>query len=179
MITIVYGSFCHIVVFYTTASPYYWCLIRVSVISSSHSGTQESKSSASNSKIVSSAVDHPYLNAFNAASIRVFLRSYGQYVNEVTERAKQLVSENVSTSDNVSPVSLSFCVDSERLESLINLEFIPAVSARQDLSYYKLRLYLDSNCKKSKEVVTVKLLNAMLYKELRINMAKTLCQVKN
>lgn len=132
-----------------------------------------SKPTSTGSKLVGNVLEHFRLTGTDAASIRVFLRSFDQYVNKVTERAKQLVNTDVPSAEIVSPVCLKFCIDPEWLESLIALDFIPRVKSFESLSDNTLMSYLDGKAKESKVVVTLETLDKLVSKNLRTNMADT------
>lgn len=131
------------------------------------------KSTSTASKFVGNVFEHSLLAAIDAASIRVFLQSFDQYVNEVTKWAKQLINTDVSFAEIVSPISLKFCIDPEWLERLIALEFILGVKSVESLSDNTLRSYLDDKAKDSKVVVILENLYKLVNKKLRINMADT------
>lgn len=132
--------------------------------------------SAHRSKFVLSSVDHPRLTKTDATSIRVFLRAYDQYATEVKERAKQLAAKDVVSTEVARPVNLKFCVDAEWIESLIALDFLDDVTTYEELSDTRLRAYLDDKAVESKEVVTLDVLDDLVAKELRINMADSNAQ---
>ena len=83
---------------------------------------------------VTTAVEHPRLTKTDAASVRLFLRAYEQYAREVNERARQVVGEDVISTEAAKPVQMKYCVNAEWLESLIDLDFIPNVSSYNSLS---------------------------------------------
>lgn len=54
--------------------------------------------------------EHPCLSCTDTASIRVFFRSFDNYVNDVIEISTQMVHTDFSTAEIVFPVSLEFCI---------------------------------------------------------------------
>lgn len=139
-------------------------------MSSGHGDASAFKTCGGNHTFFRMFFEHPRLTATDAASIRVFLQSYDQYVNGVTERAKQLVSEGNVSGDIVSPVSLPFCVDPEWLESLIALGFIPGVTTAKDLTDFALRSYLNGKCEEPNGVDTLESLDEVVSREVQTNM---------
>ena len=84
-------------------------------------------------KFVSTSIDHPHLLRLDAESIRVFIRKYDAYCKELTARAAQLTGYGVTT-EPVRPVNITFCVDSEQLESALDLWFIEGADDYDGLS---------------------------------------------
>jgi transposase InsO family protein len=121
------------------------------------------------SSSVSTSVNYPRLNKANAESIRVFLRLYDQYVEEVRARAQQLVPGEVST-EAVRPVKLKFCVDPEYLESIIALGFIKDVQSYESLTDEILRQFLETKSQESKESVTIDILDKIVDRSLKMDM---------
>lgn len=76
---------------------------------------------------VSTSVDHPHLERLDSESIRIFLRRYDDYCKEVTARAEQLLASSTVTTEPIRPVSLTFCIDSEQIQSALDLGFIEGV----------------------------------------------------
>lgn len=68
------------------------------------------------------------------------------------------------------PVSLTFCVAVEFLESSIALQFIPVVEWYEELSDAQVRLLRDSQCKESKETFNLNQLDGMVQHQLRTEM---------
>lgn len=101
----------------------------------------------------------------------VFLRLYDQYAREVNKRARQLVADDFVSAEVVNPVRLKYCVDSEWLESLIELEFIPDVTSYDELQDSHIGSYLDGKAEESKEVMTISVLDKLVENELRIDMS--------
>lgn len=77
----------------------------------------------SSQKYVANTVDLPSLVDVDASPNRIMLRAYDQYFKDVTQRAKQLLN-NAITSEVVTPVDLKICFDAEWLESVVHLGFI-------------------------------------------------------
>ena len=78
--------------------------------------------STQGASFVTASVNRPRLlraDAESVESVRVFLRLYNQYSNEVTARAEQLTVHGATSSEAIRP--LKFCVDPEYLESVITL----------------------------------------------------------
>lgn len=131
-----------------------------------------STSTVRKAKIFFRAVEHPFLKATSAASIRTFLRAFDQYAREVQERAHQVFDSELS-SEAVIPVHLKFCFDSKWIELLIDLEFLKEVSSYNGLMDDILRKYLEKKSQKSKELVTLDIQDDLVQKKLRINMSNT------
>lgn len=133
-------------------------------VAASTGGTATTKASS-----VSLTLDHPRLLETDPESIRVFLKKYDQYANEVISRARQLRTSSSGT-EPVRPVDLKFCVDVEFLESSIVLEFITDASNYEDLTDEQVRAFLAARATESKEVVTLDMLDDIVKRELRTNM---------
>ncbi len=93
------------------------------------------------SSTLSTTIDHPKLLKTDAESVRVFLRLYDQYVNEVRSRAQQLGGDKSAALEIARPVNLKFCVDAEFLESAISLGFIPGATSYEELDEKTLRTF--------------------------------------
>lgn len=65
-------------------------------------------------------ISHARLASTDAESIRVFLHLHDSYSTEIKERAKQLLGEEICSSEFVSPTSLKLCVNGEQLKSFFN-----------------------------------------------------------
>lgn len=63
--------------------------------------------------LVTTLVDYPRLSQTDASSIRTLLHAYDQYVKEILERARQLVSNKAISIEKTTAVQLIICVDSE------------------------------------------------------------------
>ena len=122
---------------------------------------------------VAFSVDHPRLTNTNPKAIRVFLSRYDQYSKEVTARALQLSVVNSTTTEPARPVSMTYCVDSEWLQSYIDLEYIPDVETPHDLTDTKLRLYLESEAEEEKHTTTMTEIDAIIKRELVMNMSNS------
>lgn len=57
------------------------------------------------------------------SSLRIFLRSYDHYVNEIEEQAQQLVSDFAASTEIVAPVHFKLCVGLEWIKSSTDLRF--------------------------------------------------------
>lgn len=121
---------------------------------------------------VTITVDHPRLLETDPEAIRVFLRTYDQYSNEVRSRAKQLGSSS-SSSEPVRPVDFKFCVNVEFLESSIALGFITGAKDYDSLTDEQVRHFLTKRAEESKEAVTLDKLDEIVGRELRTNMRNT------
>lgn len=76
---------------------------------------------------VSNWFDHLGLLQTDSESIRIFLRKFHQYANEVLSSTKQLVvglATNTLTTNSVRPVQMKFLGDVKFLESSIALRFM-------------------------------------------------------
>lgn len=71
----------------------------------------------------------------------------------------------------VRSVSLKFCIDTNQLESAIDLGFIPDVTDYDNLSHTVLRIFLDQKVEESKTITTVSDIEALIEKKLRIDMS--------
>lgn len=118
---------------------------------------------------VTTSVDHPRLVRADAESIRIFLRLYDQYCNEVLERARQIGKSSRST-ENVRPVNIKFCVDPDYLESLIALNLIPDVKDYDSLTDDTLRAFLDEKAEESREATNLDSLDIIVEQQLRMDM---------
>ena len=67
--------------------------------------------STQGASFVTASVNHPRFLRTDSESVRVFLRLYDQYSNEVTPRAEQLTVQGATSSESIRPVNLKFCVD--------------------------------------------------------------------
>lgn len=88
---------------------------------------------ATSAKYLTLTINHPVLNATDPASIRTFVRAYDQYVNESSERAKQLSVTMVLSTETVTSVILKLCYNMEWVESLIAHKFIKDVELYEAL----------------------------------------------
>ena len=118
---------------------------------------------------MSATVDHPRLVKQDPNSIRIFLRLYDQYTNEVLARALQL-SDSEQPAEAGKPVDLKFCVEPEYLESAIALGFIPGVLSYRQLDDTTLRAFLDKKAEECKESVTLSSLDNFVSKNLKMDM---------
>lgn len=127
-------------------------------------------SSRHGSRGVATAVDSPRLTKKNSISICSFLREYDEYARELKECAQQITGGNLVSTDIEKPVQIKLCVNSEWLESFIDLEFILNADSYDSLEGVTLRNYLDSKASSVKDVVTIDMLDNIVEKNLRINM---------
>lgn len=81
------------------------------------------------SRFVSTAVDHPRLTRTDAASVRLVLRAYGQYVREVSEQSHQVTGQDFATAEASCPMQVSYCVEAKWLECLIGLRLLQDVTS--------------------------------------------------
>lgn len=129
------------------------------------------------------SIDHSRLLETDSESIRIFLRKYDQFSNEVQARSRRLASRSASTGA-ARPVDLKFCVDVDLLESSILLGFIKEASSYEHLTDQKVRAFLESRSVESREVVTLEKLDEIVAINLRTNMritngcalARSVCQ---
>lgn len=112
-----------------------------------------SATTAYKSKFVPTTVDHPRITVADASSIHFFLSIYDQYVSELQERARELVTQDAVTTEIVNPVNIKFCLGAECLESTVTLGFIDCVTSVDRLTNCRLRKYLDGQAEESKKVV--------------------------
>lgn len=117
-------------------------------------------------------VNHPCLLKTVPGSIRKFLQNYDQYARTEIARAKKLHLSISSTmfTDAVKPVDLKFCVDEHYLILAIALDFIKKVESFEALTNERLRTYLAEEAEESKNAVIIESLDALVEKELNINM---------
>lgn len=116
--------------------------------------------------IASSTVTHPTLTKPKSESVRVFLRQYDSYVNEVKARAESIAGDSATCR----PVALKFCVDAELVYSLIELERVQAYSY-DALDDETLRIYLGSKSMEKSACVSMESLDALIKKELKTDMS--------
>ena len=120
---------------------------------------------------LSTTVDHPRLMKEDPLSIRIFLRRYDAYCNEVRARAEQMVLQGSPSTTEISrPVNLKYCVDTEYLEAAILLKRIEGVSSYDALTDEKLRTFLKTKGEESTDVVTLGSLDILVRDNLRMNM---------
>ena len=119
----------------------------------------------------STAVAHFKLLRFDVESVRVFLRLYDAYKNEIRARAEQLVLEVApSTAEIARPVNLKYCVEQEYLHTAALLGRIPDVSSYDALTDDQLRLFLEQKAKESSDTITLSMLDKIVHESLRMNM---------
>lgn len=85
------------------------------------------QSRENSSKYIATKIEHPRLKKTDKGSIRRLLRSYDQYRKKIEERVRQIVGPNKVITEAVNPVKLKICVDTEWIESLIELGLIDVV----------------------------------------------------
>lgn len=112
-------------------------------------------SSSQSSRRVATAVEHPRLTKTDAVSVRLLLRTYKQYARELNVRARQLVGEDVITTEATKSLQIKYCVNAEWLESLINLDFIFNVCSYDAINESQLEQYLTKNAEESKDLVNI------------------------
>jgi len=120
---------------------------------------------------VTTTVDHPRLEKNDAESIRIFLRLYDQYCNEITARARQITTDQAISTEAVRPVNIKFCVDPEFLEFATVLGFIDGADTVEDLTDEMLRDYLDEQAQESQETVSLTTLDTIVEEELHMDMS--------
>lgn len=120
---------------------------------------------------VTTSVDHPWLTRLDAESIRIFLRGYEDYCKEITARAEQLVATGTITAEPIRPVSLKYCIDSEQLQSALDLGFIEGVDDYESLSETALRSFLEGKAQESRKSLTASDLDVLVESELIMDMS--------
>lgn len=116
------------------------------------------------------AVDHSRLIKTDAASVRLFLRAYEQYEREVTTRVREVTGQDVVSAEAAKPIRLKYCVDTEWLESLIDLDVLTDAISYGQLVNKVLHTYLESKAVKTRKFVTTDQLDKLLDNELQIDM---------
>lgn len=126
-------------------------------------------SSNHGNRVISTVSEHPGLSKTDAASVRAFLRLYDQYTRELTERAPQIVGNDVISTKAVRLARLKFRVNPGWLDSLIDFNFIPRCPL---VIHSKTRSFENFWKRKSKiqDVVTIDTLGKLTKEELWINM---------
>lgn len=122
-------------------------------------------------KRFSSIAEYPRLRDFDPDKIRTFLKRYDEYVLEITARAQQLADPDTLADDDIRPLSLKFCVNTEELEAVICLDLIENVTSYSDLDDSKLRSYLESKCETELENITIAEINKIVEKDLSMKMS--------
>lgn len=90
-------------------------------------------------------------------------------MNDVRSRAHRLSTAS-STTEPVSPVNITSCVNLDFLESTITLGFIDDVSTYEDVTDAAVQTFLEERVKESKDAVTLDVLEKIVRTELRTNM---------
>lgn len=80
-------------------------------------------------RVVATTVDQPRLTNTNPIAISAFLWEYDQYAWEVKERSQQIAGDNRMSTDIPKPFHIKIRVNSEWLESVVDLGFIPAAKS--------------------------------------------------
>lgn len=122
---------------------------------------------------VAFSVDHLRLIAPFPRAFRVFLRQYDQYAKKVMSKALQLTAVDAKTTEPVRLVGLSYCVDTEWLESSINLDYIPGVKSIQELTDGKLHAYLKAEAEEDKDMMTIAKIESIIRREVSMGMSDT------
>lgn len=81
----------------------------------------------------------------------------------------QLTGGDITMTDVARPGQLKLCVNSERLESAIDLAFIEKLMKYKDLTDNQLRIYLNSKVESPKDIVTINTLDMMVEDDLRMD----------
>lgn len=123
----------------------------------------------SSSLSLSSTIARPKLKRNDAESVRIFLRSYDQYVTEIEARALKWALTEVVASDAL-PISMKLYIDDGYLDSSIALGFIPGVSSIDDLTDEILRIFLEEKSSESKETLTLASVDSIVSKKLKMDM---------
>lgn len=100
---------------------------------------------------------------------------YDAYVLQINEYVNQLLEDKHHSSESVQPTSLKYCVDREQLEFFIDCEFIDNVLSYDALTDTVIRMYLDSRIDTDKFNTLKTDVNAIMAKELSINMNVPSC----
>lgn len=106
------------------------------------------------SRNASSTVGLLKLTRFDTFFVPIILCKYNHYVRRVTNRAHQIVCKDILRTKATKPYQISYCVDSEGLELLIDLAPIYDVSSYEDISTYQLKNCLTMKVEESKSVLT-------------------------
>lgn len=127
-----------------------------------------------NSSVVISA-PCPIIHQTDLASVRAYLKQYGQYyrASAVVARAKQLQSAEGSTTTTTNAVLLmqiKYCVDAQQFTLLIDLGFIDNFKLFDDMTDDQLQAYPHSEAKDSKEVVALEGFDELIEKKLKMHM---------
>lgn len=125
--------------------------------------------SSSGLRILANSVDLPRLTKTDSRLIRAFLPDYDQYARENTERAKQVASVNVTSTEVTNPVQLKFCVSSEWLGSVITLGFIKNGKSYDDLEGKQLHRFLELQSEAPKSIVALQILHKLVETHLRVD----------
>lgn len=100
---------------------------------------------------VFASVNHPRLAKTDTVSVLLLLSDSDYYVIDLHERARKLIIKSFVSIEPIRPVNLKYCVDTEWLESLLELRLIEGFNNYDSLTEYVLWDYLDSNSEKSKD----------------------------
>lgn len=111
----------------------------------------------------------PFFARLDSESIRIFLSKYDAYTRELKARASQLVQEGSQSLEPIRPVFLVYCVDSEQVESAVELDMTEGYTDVKDLSDDQLRTYLENEAVDSSTIVTATYLQ-MVQKHVRMDM---------
>lgn len=71
----------------------------------------------SRENFLATLIDHPKPTKADSKIIRYFFSSYNQYMTEVVENSKQIISYNMATTEAIPPVKFKFIVDAEWVQS--------------------------------------------------------------
>lgn len=122
------------------------------------------------SPVVATSVDHLRLTKTNLTALLAFLLEYDDYTPEVTELVLQITGKDILLTVVAKPVQIKFCVNSEWLESLIDLNFIKKVTSYDNQTNDQLRKYLESEAEFLKDVVTMDMLDKIVEQSISITM---------
>lgn len=92
------------------------------------------------------------------------------YCREVAEWARQIIGDDVTSSEATTPVRIQFRTDQEWLQSIVDLGFRLEVSSYEELTDDLLQNYLSQKAEDSRDVVTLEELHKLVPDELRITM---------
>lgn len=129
-----------------------------------------STESSQRATFVSTSIDHPRLVRLDSESIRIFLRQYRTYCQEIMARASQLVPTGFTTTEPMLPISITFCVDSEQLQSAIALGLIENVTDDSTLTEALLLAFLNKKGKDGRRNLTSANNYSLIEKELNMDM---------
>lgn len=91
--------------------------------------------------LVSTSISHPWLLRADSTSISTSLGLPDQYRTQIKARALQLAVVDVTTTEPVVPVNLTYGVHPEWLESIVELQLVPDLSDPETIMDSTLRMF--------------------------------------